>query len=102
MNKSYIASTGGYSVAELKENPPLYVWSQEEQVNAYIWSLEKSKHYCASFRMKKKDGDFSDLSFDTSRIAGTWPTMTTLRIGSMIESAEQEQAEEELRRLLES
>jgi hypothetical protein len=25
MNKSYIASTGGYSVAELKENPPLYV-----------------------------------------------------------------------------
>lgn len=51
---------------------------------------QEVKHYHDSFRMRRKDGTQMDASWDTFRISDINTTpMTTVRIGSMIASAQE-------------
>lgn len=111
VNKSYVAATG-YSLEELLGNPKLYYADQEEQVDARIMSLQKRndendafyeerKHYHDMFRMRRKDGAETNASWDTFRISNLEVNpMTTVRIGSMIVSAEEIEGERELQEWL--
>lgn len=101
VNKNYVAITG-YSLQELEQNPELYIGSQAEQVNARLESLAKVEHYYDSFRMLRRDGTLLDTLWDTFRISEAAHPITTIRIGNMIGSAEELEAAEELRKLMDS
>ncbi|MDD5376963.1 MAG: PAS domain S-box protein [Candidatus Gracilibacteria bacterium] len=107
VNQNYVAATG-YSLEELEKNPKLYYADQNDQVNARIMSLQKKNedndefyqertHYHDTFRMRRKDGTSTNASWDTFRISSldTDP-MATVRIGSMIASAQEIEGEKEL------
>jgi len=100
MNKNYVATTG-YACSELDiQNPILYWKNEKELINKRIASLHTEGHYYDTFRMLTKDGGPRDVAWDTFRLSPkNVDPMTTVRVGSMIESADAINAMEELKEL---